>query len=501
VSDHILLVESRTHWKPHFPPHQVVSASDYLADPAWSERKGLRIINLCRTQRYLGEGYYCSLLAEARGHKVVPAVKTIQDLRRKSLYSLDTEDLDLRVQRILGRRKGVVPTAFEVDIMFGECATRDLQSFARELFELFRAPLLKVEFRRDAGWHLASIRTLALHNLPEEEESAFFAALERYLSRPWRTPRSRSGPRYDLAILYDPEESMAPSSPRALNAFLRAAKSLNVDAELITRKDFGRLAEYDALFIRETTAIDHHTYRFSRKAAGEGMAVIDDPVSMLRCTNKIYLAELLRTHRIPAPKTLILRPDNLDELERTIPYPVVVKVPDGSFSRGVFKVEDRRELEGAARRLFKDSELLLAQEYTYTAFDWRVGILNRRPLFVCKYYMADEHWQIIDHAKSSKKEGRAETLRAEEAPVKVVRTALKAANLIGDGLYGVDLKETQEGMLVIEVNDNPSIDAGVEDRVLGDALYEAIMAEFVRRLDAKRTPAQRSAGRRRQRRP
>jgi glutathione synthase/RimK-type ligase-like ATP-grasp enzyme len=68
----------------------------------------------------------------------------------------------------------------------------------------------------------------------------------------------------------------------------------------------------------------------------------------------------------------------------------------------------------------------------------------------------------------------------------VVRTALKAANLIGNGFYGVDLKQTDKGVVVIEVNDNPSIDDGVEDAVLGDRLYQTMLEDFVWRLDRKR---------------
>jgi glutathione synthase/RimK-type ligase-like ATP-grasp enzyme len=99
--------------------------------------------------------------------------------------------------------------------------------------------------------------------------------------------------------------------------------------------------------------------------------------------------------------------------------------------------------------------------------------------------MAGKHWQIIDHSGKGRKEGGADTLPLEAAPARVVHTALKAANLIGDGLYGVDLKETARGVLVIEVNDNPNIDAGVEDRVAGEALYRSVIGEMVRRLDSR----------------
>jgi len=43
----------------------------------------------------------------------------------------------------------------------------------------------------------------------------------------------------------------------------------------------------------------------------------------------------------------------------------------------------------------------------------------------------------------------------------------------------VDVKETATGALVIEVNDNPNIDAGVEDAILGDALYTRILKSLL----------------------
>jgi len=73
-----------------------------------------------------------------------------------------------------------------------------------------------------------------------------------------------------------------------------------------------------------------------------------------------------------------------------------------------------------------------------------------------------------------------------EAPAEVVKLALKATQTIGDGLYGVDLKQVGDKPVVIEVNDNPSIDAGVEDGYLGEDLYLRIMQEFLRRLELKR---------------
>jgi glutathione synthase/RimK-type ligase-like ATP-grasp enzyme len=491
MAEHALLVEQPADWRAGFPALTVVSARDYLAGgPDWSARRRLHLVNLCRGYRYLSVGYYCSLLAEARGHRVLPGVETIQELSSRGLYGLALDAFEVPLRR-LPQRTGSATDGLSLMVLFGQCAEPDLQPafqhLARRAFETFRCPLLEIQLRHSGGWRVTGIRALTLDRLPAAQEPAFVAALEGYLSRPWRRPRARQAFRYDLAVLHDPDEALAPSSPRALRRFQQAGRALGLNVELITRKDYGRLAEYDALLIRETTRIHHHTFRFAKKAASEGMVVIDDPVSILRCTNKVFLAELLEARGVPRPRTLVLRRETLLDVEAQIPYPVVLKIPEGSFSRGVFKAADRTELTEIARRLFRESDLILAQEYLYTVYDWRIGILGRRPLYASKYFMSRDHWQIVRHAADgSRDEGGFETVAIGDAPPAVVEVALRAANLIGDGLYGVDVKATARGALVIEVNDNPNLDAGVEDAVLGDDLYRGILAEMVARLDRQR---------------
>lgn len=74
----------------------------------------------------------------------------------------------------------------------------------------------------------------------------------------------------------------------------------------------------------------------------------------------------------------------------------------------------------------------------------------------------------------------------DEAPDEVVKIALKSANLIGDGFYGVDVKQVDNRCYVIEVNDNPNVDAGNEDTVLKDALYREVMGVFLKRIEARK---------------
>jgi glutathione synthase/RimK-type ligase-like ATP-grasp enzyme len=352
------------------------------------------------------------------------------------------------------------------------------------LFNLFQSPLLRVQFKRYKKWQLRGVATIAANDVPEGHWPFVVEVARQYFEGRRGTQKKRVRARYDLAILHDPDEAEPPSAPEALKRFVKAAESLEMRAELITRDDYARIAEFDALFIRETTAVNHHTYRFARRASGEGLIVMDDPQSIVRCTNKVYLAELLRRYDLPIPKTVVLHRENSVNVATELGFPCILKRPDSSFSRGVVKVSSDSELQQQLAILFEDSDLVVAQEFVPTSFDWRIGILNRKPLFACKYFMADQHWQIIrTDVNGDGRYGKAETIPVELAPRRVVSAALKAANLIGDGLYGVDVKESNKKIYIIEVNDNPNIDVGVEDAVLRDELYNRIMELFLDRIE------------------
>lgn len=490
MSAQIVIVEQRNDWKARFPDVIVVSAKDYVSQQEYLKLKNVKVINLCRNYRYLSLGYYCSLLAEARRHKIIPSVRTITDLSSKSIYGLDIEDLNTTIQRRLKSKSGdSSQTTFALNIFFGQCEDKDFSELSRQLFDLFRCPILKVEFKLNGKWQIATLKPGSLQNLPESQTDFFIQAFNSYAMRRWQIPKTKPVTRYDLAILHNPAEKLPPSDKKALKKFVNVGKKLGIEVDLIEKKDFSRLAEYDALFIRETTQINHYTYRFSRRAENEGMVVIDDPDSIVKCTNKIYLSELLASNKIAIPRTKIIKKDDesdIKALEAEISYPVVLKIPDSSFSRGVLKVNSTAELKKMSSDLFIKSDVLLAQEYLYTEFDWRIGILNRRPLFACQYFMSRNHWQIVKHGPAGKYSfGKYKTWRLEDVPREVVDVAVKAANLIGNGLYGVDLKSTRKGVVVVEINDNPNIDAGVEDAHLGDELYRIILEEFIRRLDLR----------------
>ena len=80
MSNHLIIVENIADWAPYFPSAQVIAVDDYLQTPTQTPSGRAQIINLCHSLDYLSPGYYCSMVAEARDHRVIPSLRTINDL-------------------------------------------------------------------------------------------------------------------------------------------------------------------------------------------------------------------------------------------------------------------------------------------------------------------------------------------------------------------------------------------------------------------------------------
>lgn len=480
----LVVVDQPSDWPAETPGVEVVLARDYLVDPRWPAERFVRVFNLCRSYKYQSAGYYVSLLAVARGHRPFPDLMVVLDMKsRASVRSVD-EELDDVIQASLD---GIRSERFELSVYFGTNVAKRHLRLAKKLFARFPAPLFRAKFQRGERWRLTSLAPVGFRDVPADHHPSVFAAATEYFGRGRVHAQQKREARFDLAILVDPKEELAPSDPKALERFERAFEEVGFRTERIGRDDYGRLGEFDALFVRETTAVNHHTFRFAHRAAAEGLVVIDDPQSILRCTNKIFQSEAFARRGVPTPRTRITDELDVAEVERELGFPCVLKVPDSAFSQGVVKCADGAELLEQGARFLEATELVLIQAYTPSEFDWRIGVFDGVALYACRYLMARGHWQIVrKSAKGRYSYGRVEPVALDAVPPKVVEIALRAAATIGDGLYGVDLKQLGKDVVVTEVNDNPNVNAGCEDALLGRALYDTIARGFLARVEAKK---------------
>lgn len=459
------------------PAHvHVVTAEAYLAAREPRLRAaGTRVVNLSRTTRYLSRGYYVSLVADARGQTVEPGVDALRGLL----------DPDVRVRAL---HEAQLPVASDAErapeeralVLLGRTQDPRFRTLARRVHEVWPHPLLMLHLVREQRvWRLLDVRTVTLSDLSPDD----LGRLRQALAAQRTAPASPATSGFRLAVLFDPDDPHRPSDAPTIDRLARVAARQGVSVQRIGPEDLGRVGEFDALWIRTLTGTQEPSFRFARRAEALGMPVLDDTRSILRCGSKVWLHEQLSRHGVAMPTTVLVDPSTrYEDVVAAIGTPFVLKRPDGSFSKGVVRIDGAPGFGLHATAWLRASPLLVAQAWMPTAFDWRVTVLDGRPLFVCRYHMARGHWQIAKSTAARTTFGKVEAVPRAEADADVVEVACRAARLIGDGLYGVDLKDGPSGPVILEVNDNPNLDTGYDDAADGGVIYEDLIAWYRRRL-------------------
>src|SRR5436190_13521703 len=156
----------------------VLTARRYLAEPESGNEGTVRVLNLCRTGRYQGRGYYVSLVAEARGQRPVPDVKTIENLRSEAYVRA----LEAVIQRLVNDTLHHDESErFQLDVYLGKHPGHE--ALAEQLFARVRAPLLRVLFARAEGnWRLDGLQALGLADIPMQNRAVLVDAVKSFMA-------------------------------------------------------------------------------------------------------------------------------------------------------------------------------------------------------------------------------------------------------------------------------------------------------------------------------
>ncbi len=261
------------------------------------------------------------------------------------------------------------------------------------------------------------------------------------------------------------------SNSEQLNALIRCrdvAESMGHGAEFIFPVDVNKIKNMDALFIRARTDPMNITYVAAQMARFHGIPVLDDPESIRCCSDKINMYSRLIKKNVSLPKTVFLPKHELN-VERVtrlfdeLGTPLIVKEPSTSFSLRVEKVSDIADFFKVAHRFIKFSDWIVVQQYVESKYDWRIGVLDGKLLYACKYTIPSVTFKIQASVNGHIVYCGVDSVPPEEVPPHVIQLGIDAGNAIGRGLYGVDIKNSNGDACVIEVNDNPSIESGEDD--------------------------------------
>lgn len=218
----LIIIDSMDLWTPYYHTESVITAIQYLQHEELSRDSHL-VINLCSDLSYHSEGYYCSLLAQARKHKVIPSVETLNKFDSCTPVKLDS------ILSRLCRCHELVPSenrqdGLKLDLFFGKCENQKYERLARFIFDQYPCPLLRITFNGKHPTQITGVRPMSLAELDNHQQDLFANSLDLFNKKVWRQPRSKKPARYDLAIFHDPAEIFPPSNKSALNHFISEAK-------------------------------------------------------------------------------------------------------------------------------------------------------------------------------------------------------------------------------------------------------------------------------------
>ena len=285
-----------------------------------------------------------------------------------------------------------------------------------------------------------------------------------------------------LGVFVDRQVMGSSEQLTALIRLREQAEAMGHSVYFLFPVEVRKVTRVDGLFIRSQTDPMHISYVAAALAALRGIPVIDDPLSIQICADKINMYLHLMQGKVRIPETRFLGKREVtragaEEVFSSLGSPVILKEPSTSFSLRVEKVATVEEFLKVARRFIKLSDWIVAQQFLSSSYDWRIGVLDGELLYAARYTIPSETFKIQDTVNGHLVYCAVESIPAAKVPRSVIHTGIAAARAIGSGLYGVDIKECEGVPYVIEVNDNPSLEGG-EDESYPD-LYRRIVTALV----------------------
>ena len=144
----LIVVEKPENWKLSLTDVEVITPNAYITSDMYQNVRNIKVLNLCKSYQYQSEGYYVSLLAEARGHKVLPGVSTIQDFRFPSIIRFDSQEFDDLTQSTF---KNTPEDRVEFNVYFGDTSNEHFNKLGKQLFQLVQAPFLRAVFSKNCS--------------------------------------------------------------------------------------------------------------------------------------------------------------------------------------------------------------------------------------------------------------------------------------------------------------------------------------------------------------
>lgn len=242
---------------------------------------------------------------------------------------------------------------------------------------------------------------------------------------------------------------------RILNTLKFAIDLRKGDPDLYYRQK--PLSAYDAVLPRIGTSITYFGTAVVRQFQQMDVFCANPAHGIVNSRDKLRSLQILSRHHIGIPMTTFVKDkkDVIPAIERVGGAPVVIKLIEGTQGIGVLLAESRKAAESIIELLQSQKQNVLVQKFVAESKgkDIRAFVVGDRVVAAMRRVAQGQEFRSNVH-----RGGVAERVELDD---QYVETAVRAAQILGLRVAGVDMLEGKDGPQVMEVNSSPGLE-GIE---------------------------------------
>ncbi len=217
------------------------------------------------------------------------------------------------------------------------------------------------------------------------------------------------------------------------------------------------LSDYDAILPRIGASITYFGTAVVRQFEQMDVYTPNTANGISNSRDKLRATQILSRHDIGIPATTFVRDqkDVISAINRVGGAPVVIKLLEGTQGIGVILAPELKVAEAIIETLQSTQQNVLIQQFISESRgrDIRALVVGDRVVGAMRRSAQGDEFRSNVH-----RGGSVEPLKLEPA---YEQTAIRAAQIMGLKIAGVDMLEGKDGPLVMEVNSSPGLE-GIE---------------------------------------
>ncbi|MCP5095638.1 MAG: RimK family alpha-L-glutamate ligase [Chloroflexi bacterium] len=224
-----------------------------------------------------------------------------------------------------------------------------------------------------------------------------------------------------------------------------------------SRKAVSELTQIDAVIPRIGTTITEYGLAVVRQFEARGVLTTASSDAIAHSRDKLQSLQIMNQVGIPIPKTAVIsKPESLALAIRSVGgTPAIIKLIQGTQGRGVILARNLATAEAVVNKLKEVKRQVLVQEFLAEAEgkDTRVIVVGGKCIAAMERHAPQGDFRSNLHLG-----GTAVPIQLNPATTQLAIAAAKAHNL---AVAGVDIVNSNNGTLVLEVNSSPGLE-GIE---------------------------------------